>query len=83
MELLSIEKKEKTVIKIYGVEYEVKRLTWGAARKYREIKDANSNEDDVLLKMLVACGLPEEVLLELAPEEIEQIVNVLMGSKKK
>lgn len=83
MELLNIEKKEKQIIRIFGVDYEVKRLTWGAAKKYKQLKGDSEDDDEVLFKMLVASGLPEDVLLELAPDEIELVVNALMGTKKK
>ena len=80
--VLDIKEPSKKIIRIYGTDYEVKKLTWGMARKYKE-DGAGKESEEWLHEMLVNLGIPSDVLMDLEPNNIEAIVNALMPSKKK
>ena len=80
--MLTIERTNLKMV-IYDEEYSVKIPTVGMVRNFtEELKKDEANEFDVTIGLLVLCGLPKDLLLDLEILHLNMIVDELTKQKK-
>lgn len=76
---------KKIDLELYGEKFVVKYPSVGMSQEYG-IKSVDASEEkksELLLDLVEKCGLPKEKALSMYPEHFLQLVEELMGSKKK
>ena len=66
-------------------DFVLSKATMGMARDIESQLDASGGKGstEILLGMLCRCGLPREVAEAIPADEVENLISVLMPSKKK
>ena len=82
--MFEIKKKEPLKLKIYDVEYQVKRPSLGAFESLQTQMKENAGESIKLTRdFLVSLGLPQEILLDLEVEDFNLLTEFVVSSSKK
>jgi hypothetical protein len=74
-------KKRVLNLKFGGKDYS---LSFPTVRQLKDlsVKKQDETELDMTVRFLVELGLPEEVILDMEPDHVQEVVSVLTGQKK-
>lgn len=84
--MLEIQKDDILKAKIFGEEFNLKKIVIGNSMRYRELSksiDGDATRSlDILVEILKEAGLREEVAKQLTLEQATSIIEALSGQKK-
>jgi len=81
--MLEIKSKKTAIVKIFDVEYELKKPSVRQIEEYQAaIKNDEMGSVAILSKFFVDLGLPEEIVKELDIESLTELSVYINGGKK-
>jgi hypothetical protein len=85
--MLEIKGPTKVLMKIMGVDYDVRKPTIGEVEENAEQAKINDGDPSATVKQVISfigkLGIPENVLRSLELDQLNEIMEYLNGSKKK
>jgi len=75
---------KKLSIEIFGVVYQVRKPNYKELREMQESLNTLSDKErtDAMVSQLVSCGIPSEIIDQLDPDSLVELISIVNGTKK-
>lgn len=75
---------KKLSIEIFGVVYEVRKPNYKELREMQEKLSSLTDKErtDSMVNQLTSCGIPLEIIDQLDPDSLVELISIVNGTKK-